>query len=239
MFEAEVLLFEDNVMNQQVICEHLSRVGLKTIIAENGQIGLDIIKNRIEKGEKQFDLIFMDIHMPVMDGLEASSKILELNIGIPIIALTANIMAEDRKVYKIHGMNDCVGKPFTTQELWHCLLKYLMPVNEKSGSKQAQIESDVEFQKSLQSLFVKSNEKKIDEITKAIAANDIKLAHRLAHTLKGNAGQLGKTLLQKAAADVEQQLKSGENMVSKEQLEALERELKTVLVEFSRTSDLF
>jgi signal transduction histidine kinase/DNA-binding response OmpR family regulator len=232
-FDGEVLLCEDNVMNQQVICEHLARVGLKTVVAENGKIGVDMVINRVRKGEKLFDLIFMDMHMPVMDGLEASSKILELKTGIPIVAMTANIMSNDLEIYRISGMRDCVGKPFTSQELWRCLMKYLTPLNMLDAKKDMQIEADLEFQRSLQLLFVKSNNKKYQEIIDALREGDIHLAHRLSHTLKSNAGQIGKILLQKAAADVEYQLKDGKNNTTEEKLSILESELNMVLNEFS------
>jgi len=127
LFSGEVLLCEDNTMNQQVITEHLARVGLNTVIAENGKIGVDMIKDRMEKGQKQFDLVFMDMHMPVMDGLEASAKIMELKTGVPIVALTANVIYNDKEIYKQNGMNECVGKPFTSQELWRCLMNYFTP----------------------------------------------------------------------------------------------------------------
>jgi signal transduction histidine kinase/DNA-binding response OmpR family regulator len=232
-FEGEILLCEDNAMNQQVICEHLARVGLKTVVAGNGKIGLDMVQNRIRKGEKMFDLIFMDMHMPVMDGLEASARIKELKTGVPIVAMTANIMSNDREIYRMSGMRDCVGKPFTSQELWRCLMKYLTPVSMGTGEKNTKIESDIEFQRSLQLLFVKGNQKKYEEIINALKAGDIELAHRLAHTLKSNAGQIGKILLQKAAAEVEQRLSKGNNTVTEEQLELLESELNMVLNEFS------
>jgi len=128
-FEGEVLLCEDNAMNQLVLCEHLARVGIKTTVAENGKIGIELINERTRKGQKQFDLIFMDMHMPVMDGLDAAAEIIKLKIGVPVIALTANIMSDDMEIYKDSGMNDCLGKPFTSQELWHCLLKYLTPLS--------------------------------------------------------------------------------------------------------------
>jgi len=133
-FDGEVLLCEDNAMNQQVICDHLARVGLKTTVADNGKIGVDMVKRRMNYGEKQFDLILMDIHMPVMDGLEASAKIIELKQGIPIIAMTANIMSGDWDIYEKSGMNGCVGKPFTSQELWRCLLKYLSPLGASAAN---------------------------------------------------------------------------------------------------------
>jgi len=128
VFEGEILLCEDNFINQQIICEQLTRVGLKTVIAGNGKIGVEMVQRRLHTGEKLFDMIFMDIHMPVMDGLEAASRILALNTGIPIAAITANIMPNDLEVYKMNGMHDCVGKPFSSQELWRCLGKYFKPI---------------------------------------------------------------------------------------------------------------
>jgi len=132
MFKGEILVCEDNVMNQMVISEHLSRVGIKAVIAENGKIGVDLFNERVNNKElKQFDLVFMDMHMPVMDGLEASSEIIKLDAGIPIVAMTANIMSDDLEIYKSCGMADCLGKPFTSQELWHYLLKYIKPISEE------------------------------------------------------------------------------------------------------------
>ena len=134
-FEGEVLLCEDSAINQEIICEHLSKVGLKTVVADNGKIGVDLVKSRLEKGVKMFDLIFMDMHMPVMDGLDAAAKILELDTKVPIVAMTANIMANDREIYKRSGINDCVGKPFTSQELWRCLVKYFTPAVMQDGNR--------------------------------------------------------------------------------------------------------
>ncbi|MCL2051503.1 MAG: ATP-binding protein [Lachnospiraceae bacterium] len=123
--EGLVLICDDNQMNQEVICEHLARVGLKTAVAENGKVGLEKVMERIEKGEAPFDLIFMDMFMPVMDGMEAASKIAALETGTPIVAMTANVMTSELKKYKENGMPDCLGKPFTSQDLWQILVKYL------------------------------------------------------------------------------------------------------------------
>jgi len=238
-FSGEVLVCEDNAMNQQVICEHLTRVGLKTIIAENGLICVEMIKKRINEGIKQFDLIFMDIHMPVMDGLEAAAKIMKLGTGIPIVAMTANIMSDDRNSYRKIGMNDCVGKPFTSLELWHCLLKYFTPVSWHPVNETPNIEADDEFQRALISGFVNEYSTRFNEIKAALDTGDIKLAHRLSHSLKSNAAQLQKKELQEAAASVEKNLENNENLVTRSQLDTLEKELSLVLTDLKPLADEF
>jgi signal transduction histidine kinase/CheY-like chemotaxis protein len=236
VFKGEILVCEDNLMNQRVISEYLAKVGLAVVIAENGMDGVYAVSSRKEKGEKPFDLIFMDIHMPIMDGLSAALKINELQTGTPIVAMTADIMSNDRELYRQNGMPDYMGKPFTSQELWRCLLKYLTPV-KKEVKIETRLEDDMELQKILQSLFAKNNHNKFSEITAALETGDIQLAHRLAHTLKGNAGQIGKTRLQLAATSVEQALKNEKNLVAEEQLKNLETELKLVLDEFASLLD--
>ena len=101
-------------MNQQVICDHLARVGIRCVTAENGKIGLEMVYDRLHAGQKPFDLIFMDIFMPVMDGVEASSRISALGTNTPIVAMTANVMTGEVDNYKKNGMSDYLGKPFTT-----------------------------------------------------------------------------------------------------------------------------
>jgi CheY-like chemotaxis protein len=129
--KGDILLCEDNIMNQQVFSGNLKKVGLKADIAENGREGFNMVRRRHENGEKPYDLIFMDIHMPIMDGLEASALITELNTGSPIVAMTANVMSHDKELYEKSGMTDSVTKPFKTNELMACLTKYLGAENEK------------------------------------------------------------------------------------------------------------
>ena len=233
-FNAEVLICEDNHLNQQVICDHLARVGIQAVVANNGQEGIDIIEERIKSAEgevaiKPFDLIFMDIHMPVMDGLEAAYKISGLGVKTPIVALTANIMSNDLELYKTNGMNDFLGKPFTSQELWRCLMKYL-PVTDfvRVDIKKQTVEEDNSL-KQLRKYFAESNQDTFEKIKQALDAEDIKLAHRLAHTLKSNAGQIGEKRLQEVAAEVESMLSEGKNRLSNVMTKMLESELNLVL----------
>ena len=231
IFNGEVLVCEDNNLNQMVISDHLSKIGLKSVIAVNGRIAVDLVKNRTEKNNP-FDLIFMDIHMPEMDGLEAAKKIIEMGVKTPIIALTANIMTNDREAYLESGMQDCLPKPFVANELWSCLLKYLKPVSMSSVKKISDY-TEEDQQIELITIFVKSNQTTIKEIKDAINAGNIKLAHRLAHTLKSVAGIVKMTNLTDAAFIVEQSLSSGKLDSIEKYINRLEKELKTALDELT------
>jgi PAS domain S-box-containing protein len=234
VFEGVILVCEDNEMNQRVIREHLERVGFQVVIAENGKEGIYNVRERVNKGEKPFDLVLMDIHMPVMDGIEAAPKITELGTGAPIVALTANIPIGERERYMALGMKDHIAKPFTSNQLYRCLLKYIKPVGFADLNEE---EKDSRLQNQLKKDFAKNNQRKIGEITEALAAGDIALAHRLAHTLKNTAGLIGRPLLQKAAADVEEALKNGGNRVTEARMNALRSELFAALSELTRYMD--
>jgi len=173
------------------------------------------------------------MHMPVMDGIEAASAIFKLDLGIPIVAMTANIMTSDRELYRSIGIVDCVGKPFTSQALWRCLLKYLKPVDMQKEDAALTEKADAELLQQLINNFVRSNSGKFPEIADALKNNNLELAHRLAHTLKSNAAQLSKSKLRNAAEEVESSLKDGKNNVSLGQLKVLEDELNEVLAELT------
>ncbi|MCL2577763.1 MAG: transporter substrate-binding domain-containing protein [Defluviitaleaceae bacterium] len=229
-FNSLVLVCDDNHMNQEVICDHLANVGIRTVVANNGKIGYEIVKERMERGERPFDLIFMDIFMPVMDGNEAASKIAALNTGIPIVALTANVMVSETETYKKNGMLDCLGKPFTTQELWRILLKYLKPFNGDNRINKNESFED-ELYKKLQISFITNNKNLLSEIKEALAANNITIAHRLMHNLKSNAGYLGITDLQEVAAEIESLLKNELLPIPKTLMTLLESKLTSLLAE--------
>jgi len=240
-FSGEVLVCEDNIMNQMVITEHLSRVGLACTIAENGAIGVELVKNRARDGEPPFDLILMDIHMPVMDGLEAAEKIialeLEMDISTPIVAMTANVMVNDREIYRQRGMEHCIGKPFTSQELWEGLLKYLKPKGWTNRGVNVSVHTDSDadapnqLHDRLVTLFLRDNRNRFSQISDCLNKGDIRQAHILAHTLKSSAALIKKTRLQDVAAEVESLLSDGEDKTTDIQMLKLRTELRHVLDE--------
>ncbi|WP_416885516.1 PAS domain S-box protein [Marinospirillum sp.] len=114
-----VLLVEDNEINQEVTGAMLTQLGVTYAIAANGQVA-------VEKAQQEaFDLILMDIQMPVMDGYQATQKMRELDQTAPIIALTAAAMIEDKNKALEAGMNDHLPKPIDPHQLYLALAQYL------------------------------------------------------------------------------------------------------------------
>jgi CheY-like chemotaxis protein len=212
-------------------------VGLQTKTAENGKIGVEMVSRRKENNEKPFDLIFMDMFMPVMDGMEAAAKIMAMETGTPIVAMTANVMVSELEKYKRHGMPDCLGKPFTTQELWEILLKYFTPVSSEPIDDIDEYDDTEEQQQMMRFNFYQNNQNVHVEIAEAAASGDTKRAHRLAHTLKGNAGMLGKIDLKNAASEIEALLRDGAASIWENKMNVLKTELTLVLDEFKLLLD--
>ncbi len=121
-----VLLVEDNELNREIAKELLSYIDVQVESAENGQIAVDMVK---DNPPHHFDLIFMDIQMPVMDGYEAARCIRSLGredtAAIPIIAMTANAFADDIRNALEAGMNDHVAKPVEIEKLLSVMDKWL------------------------------------------------------------------------------------------------------------------
>jgi len=119
-----VLVVEDNVVNQQLVLVMLARAGYATEVAMDGSEALALLR------ERRFDLVLMDLQMPVMDGLQATREIRRpgsgvLDPAVPVIALTANAFAEDRARSFAAGMNDFLTKPVDPRRLLDALAKWL------------------------------------------------------------------------------------------------------------------
>jgi signal transduction histidine kinase/CheY-like chemotaxis protein len=117
--KSKILLVEDNEINQEIMLEFLKESNLDIDVANNGQIALQKAK------KNSYELILMDIQMPIMDGYEATKQIRNLNINTPIIALTANTMKEHIDKACSVGMNEYLLKPIDIHNLYEVLLKYL------------------------------------------------------------------------------------------------------------------
>ncbi len=163
---SRILLVEDNAINAEVAISLLTGVGLSVEHAENGQIALEMVQ------KDSYDLMLMDLQMPVMDGLEATRQIRALpsHQEIPILAMSANIFEEDRRACKKVGMNDFVAKPVDPNLLFTTLMNWLpesdiapdslAPVAETDSP---QTESDPQLTDELQTLFADYDGIEIDK----------------------------------------------------------------------------
>jgi CheY-like chemotaxis protein len=125
------LIVEDNPISSKMMEYTLSNIGIHCEVAENGKIALDMRK------KKEYDIIFMDIQMPIMDGIEATENIIEYEKSnsknhIPIVAVTANTDPKDRGRLLSHGMDEYIRKPIDLDIFLGVLKKFLV---EKNNTK--------------------------------------------------------------------------------------------------------
>ena len=177
-FVGKVLVAEDNPNNQKLIEILLSKIGVKTIIVSNGEEAVESYK------KEKYDMILMDINMPIMDGITATKIIKDLensNYKIPIVALTANSIAGDKEKYLSQGMDDYLSKPIEFDKLVSIFGKYLQndflleeveKITPQTIAKELQIPDEIA--KTLYLLFKKEIIKDLDELSSFIENFDIK-----------------------------------------------------------------
>ena len=222
---SQILVVEDNEMNQEIAKELLESEGFEVDIAENGQIALDKIH------QKNYDIVLMDMQMPVLDGVSATIEIRKLSqfSHLPIVAMTANAMLQDRERCLAVGMNDHVAKPIDPDDLFRALLKWIKPKqnmmlsgmlpNKKHITQQNEdlpiIDGlDVElglkrvigkktFYLNMLRKYVTNQANTSNELRIALAENDYSTAERIAHSTKSVSGNIGASNLQAMAAEIE------------------------------------
>jgi CheY-like chemotaxis protein len=224
---ARILLVEDNDLNQEVGLELLRDAGFNVDLAENGQIALDKIRTI------DYNIVLMDMQMPVMDGLKATQEIRKdaRFKDLPVVAMTANSLQRDRDRCIAVGMNDHIAKPIEPEDLWKALLKWVSPLhatptNENTKSPTTQ---DIELPFGIEGLdianglrrvvgkkplylsmlrkFVSGQKSVTEAIRKALDENQWGDAERLAHSLKGGSASIGATDLHQLAVKIETAIK--------------------------------
>jgi len=250
-----VLLAEDNKINQLVAEEMLKLARADVTIANNGLEAIQLVE------QKQFNLIFMDIHMPEMDGIEATKWIRARKEydHIPIVAVTANILADDHDSYIEIGMQHVMTKPVELTGLINTLKKYVnQPQENEQNQKPRSIQqkdSKVDVDKfSLcqkldveQALFRLNGKKNIylhmleqfkldyshfiESLEQHIAVENLKTIQRMLHTLKGASSYLGASSLYQTVSKMEKSAKEANVVIINEHIKLLKDELSQVLQE--------
>ena len=201
-----ILLVEDNPVNQRVAQRTLQNLAAEVVIANNGAEALE----RIEASS--FDAVLMDCQMPVMDGFTATRRIRELELSrgtkrMPIIALTANVMSEDREKCLAAGMDAHLGKPIEPAQVIEALNRYLKaPARAPAIDREALREltgGDAEFERELAQTFVSSGDQCLAEIMAALKVSDFDTVRKRAHSLKGASANIHARDLSQAASSLE------------------------------------
>ena len=244
---SRILLVEDNELNQQLATELLRQRNFAVDVAPNGQEALNVLRRQ------SYDLVLMDVQMPVMDGYEATHFLRRLPQfkELPIIAMTANALHTDREQALEVGMNDHIPKPIELQLLLSKLLQWIppkkngttVPTNQPLESPPKGLPANVpglaiatalnrlnqntSLYLRLLDVFQRNQSNTAEKMQELLAEENLVEAARLAHTLKGIAGSLGAKGLETASRTAEAQLREG-NVVP-DSLAALEKELKQVL----------
>ena len=221
-----VLLVEDNELNQQVAEEILKQAGVIVTTVSNGLEAVAAVER------ETFDAVLMDLQMPEMDGLEATRAIRaqSRHVRLPILAMTANAMAGDREKCLEVGMNGHLAKPFEVAELYATLAYWTRPgaiiVQSESAvptadtqatgdscldakTALARLAGDVETYRMILNKFRDDGTAPVENLWAALTANDVPLAIRLAHTLKGVAATIGANALAASSRALEAALGKG------------------------------
>ncbi|MDX2135903.1 MAG: ATP-binding protein [Saprospiraceae bacterium] len=214
-----ILVAEDNAMNRIVAEETLAWLipDVHVQTAENGREAVDMVQNG------HFDVVLMDVHMPEMDGMEATRAIRQLPVpakAIPVVAFTASVTRKDVQLCYDAGMNGCIPKPFKDEELLNALLDLFDPGRSASPASPAP-ESDPltlfrkqagdkpERLKKYIDLFIQSASANLTAIRQARLDNDILTLHRAVHTVKPQLKMLNQTALADLSQRLEDRLKAG------------------------------
>ena len=244
-----VLLVEDNPINQQIAVELLHRQNVYVEVVDNGLLAVERIE-AVPPDILPYDAILMDVHMPVMDGFEATKRIRQCNQKVPIIAMTARAMANERELCLQLGMNAHLPKPIDYHLLYSTLAYWtagkgralarrepLVQGKEVKGMEklvglnvqealQRLLGNEELYQKLLQE-FALDQEAAVTAAQEAMLQEDWEVAVRTAHTLKGSAANLGAMALSKAAAQLEMALRAKDT--SPELFQQAQEELQRVL----------
>ncbi|MCF5717193.1 hybrid sensor histidine kinase/response regulator [Aeromonas veronii] len=230
-----VLLAEDNRVNQQLIIEYLRRVDAVVCVVSNGREAVERV------AEQPFDVILMDLQMPVLDGLDATRQIRKMvdKHDVPIIALTASAMPGDKERCLGVGMNGYVTKPVSKLDLYNNLLQWVKPQGvEQAGIMEVKppdtigildlqdalkrLEQDKEALQILFKLFMSEHKDDLWEIRSALRRQQPEVASKLLHTLKGVSANISASRLQLVAGELEWRLRQNE-VLSETDLEQLQQ----------------
>lgn len=200
--KGDVLLAEDNITNQELIRMYLEKMGARVTCADNGAIAVSLAQ------QHKYDLIFMDMQMPVMSGIDAVLHLRKMNYNGPIVMLTANVTSDDKARCLEAGANEFVTKPIVRQALFETTGRYLE--NREAAAHEpiysALIHEEPKFEDLLYN-FIDSLRNMQQKIIDTFRNNEFYALAQVVHDLKGTAGGFGYPDLTRLAGDIEASIK--------------------------------
>jgi signal transduction histidine kinase/CheY-like chemotaxis protein/HPt (histidine-containing phosphotransfer) domain-containing protein len=227
----QVLLVEDHPVNQEIALRLLGSRGARVELAANGQEALDKL---IAAGPDAFDLVLMDLQMPVLDGLAATRRLRELPgfETLPVLAMTAHALPDERARCLTAGMQGHIAKPLDVTRLVRELQRYrrsAAPAVLDSAAGLRHFDGQVELYRRTLHGFVQQYAPGVPAWTAWLQAGDWPELRRAAHTLQGLAATLGARPLHRIALALERSAAAGDATLSGEQLRDVEAALHTLL----------
>jgi len=223
-----VLVAEDNEINQRLMYEILRKYDLEVSVVADGREAVEAFRRT------SYDMVFMDVSMPILDGVSATAFIRDVDRGrgkhTPIVALTAHAVRGDREKYLESGMDDYVTKPISIDSIERVLRRYLgeSAAVEREGRKPSPKEEsrvigivertaktlglDYEFVRALISKFIRNSMGIVNSLRERAEARDTGGVEKMAHMLKGAAGNLGLEDIARKAETIELAARAGEEI---------------------------
>ena len=258
---ALTLLVEDDPVNRMVALGLLDAAGMRVDVAVNGAEAVSLVE-----GDKGYEVVLMDMHMPIMDGLSATRRIRSNPkfAELPIIAMTAGVLSDDRESCLAAGMTDFIGNPFTPEQFYSVIEKWVTGLGD-SGMFDAKTRAKFEGQNIrlphdiegldiraglrrvagmrelyIQTLrrFLEDSSDVVERLRQLIGCGDVQAAVRAAHTLKGAAGMIEAREIFGLALAVEQVLDDGNVDASGGLITRLEAKINPLLQSLRRALDV-
>jgi two-component system sensor histidine kinase/response regulator len=238
-----ILVAEDNPVNQRLVVRMLEKMGYMPKVAQNGQEAISLVAS------ESFDLVFMDVQMPRMDGITATRKIRESETGkrthIPIVAMTAHAMKGDKEHCLQAGMDGYVSKPVSSKQIEEAIAtifgadakaETVKKMKTKPNSTGAwnrnkaleKVDWDEQLLGEVVQIFLEESPKQIEDLHRSLAEGNMELLERTAHSLKSELSYLGMPDSSQKARDLEQIAHMGDVKRAADMVAALDAEICAV-----------
>lgn len=213
--DVKVLIVEDNKTNQLIAKSLLQQAGIQSIIASDGKEGVEVYR----ENQETVKLILMDIHMPIMNGYEASEEIRKMSLTVPIVAMTADVIMGVKDKCDAAGINHYISKPFDPDRFIQTVRDILSKCDDISAEEEIQLDTeagirnmggDLRIYLEVLTEYFKENKDTTHRLNSAIVNKDYHYAAQIIHKVKGSSGSIGALNVYGVAKELQEALQNFE-----------------------------